>query len=100
MKGGKHMEKNSPRKAPRNTGTETPLAVSRRAAGLTQAQLAELLGVPYRTIQSWELGVRKPPEYVERLILEKLANLCKAGAKISDTNRCPFCGQEMERPEA
>jgi transcriptional regulator with XRE-family HTH domain len=40
--------------------------------GLTQKQLAELLGVPFRTIQNWEGGQRKCPDYVERLILDKL----------------------------
>lgn len=59
-------------KKPRNTGTETPLAIERRAAGLTQQQLADLLGVPLRTIQHWESGTRTPSEYVLQLVLEKL----------------------------
>ena len=37
--------------------------------GLTQHQLSELTGIPFRTIQNWETGQRKCPEYVERLLL-------------------------------
>lgn len=40
--------------------------------GLTQHQLANLTGIPFRTIQNWEGGQRKCPDYVERLVLEKL----------------------------
>lgn len=54
---------------------------ARVAAGLTQQQAAEVLGVPYRTFQSWELGQRKPPEYVERLIIEKLQRLAAESKK-------------------
>ena len=41
--------------------------------GLTQSQLANITGIPFRTIQNWEGGQRKCPDYVEKLILEKLA---------------------------
>ena len=40
--------------------------------GLTQHQLSEITGVPFRTIQNWEGGKRKCPEYVEKMILDKL----------------------------
>lgn len=40
--------------------------------GLTQHQLAEITGVPFRTIQNWEGGQRKCPDYVEKMILDKL----------------------------
>lgn len=40
--------------------------------GLTQEQLSNLVGVPVRTIQNWESGIRKCPGYVEKMILEKL----------------------------
>ena len=29
---------------------------------------AELLGIPKRSIENWESGVSKPPEYLVRLI--------------------------------
>ena len=40
--------------------------------GLTQHQLAEITGVPFRTIQNWEGGQRKCPDYVEKMIIDKL----------------------------
>ena len=39
---------------------------------LTQTQFGALFGIPLRTIQEWELGRRKPPEYVENMIMEIL----------------------------
>lgn len=38
----------------------------------TLAELAEYLKVPYRTLQSWWLGERKPPMYTENMINDKL----------------------------
>ena len=37
-------------------------------------ETAELLNAPYRTVQNWFDGTRKPPEWVERLVIEKLEN--------------------------
>lgn len=45
---------------------------ARKKHGLTQGQLAALTGIPFRTIQNWEGGQRKCPEYVERMLLDKL----------------------------
>ena len=36
---------------------------------LTQQQLSELTGIPLRTLQNWEGGQRKCPEYVIKLLL-------------------------------
>lgn len=36
--------------------------------GLTQKQLSEITGIPERTIQNWEGGQRKCPEYVENMV--------------------------------
>lgn len=40
----------------------------RKRAGLTQAAFSVLLGIPRRTIQNWEGGQRKCPDYVVALI--------------------------------
>lgn len=48
------------------------LKEARLAAGLTQKQMSDAFGIPLRTIESWESGVRNPPEYVKKLIVEKL----------------------------
>lgn len=46
--------------APRNTGNSSPITRARMAAGLTQAQLAEKIGVLPQQIGSWERGERNP----------------------------------------
>lgn len=38
--------------------------------GLSIKEASEKTGVPYRTLQNWANGSRKPPEYVERLITQ------------------------------
>lgn len=43
--------------------------------GLTQKQLSEVTGIPFRTIQNWEGGQRKCPDYVEKLLIFYLENL-------------------------
>ena len=48
---------------------------ARQAAGLSQAKMATILEIPKRTIESWETGERKPPAYVEKLIIEKLMQM-------------------------
>lgn len=48
---------------------------ARQEAGLTQKQVYELIGVPIRTLQNWEAGIRICPQYVENLIVEKLLSM-------------------------
>ncbi len=43
-----------------------------KQTNLTQTQFGELFGIPMRTIQEWEGGSRKPPEYVINMIEELL----------------------------
>lgn len=50
---------------------------ARLAAGLTQQQMSDLLEIPKRTIEDWERGIRTPPAYVEKLIVDKLNNISK-----------------------
>jgi len=50
---------------------------ARREAGLTQQEMSDLLKIPKRTIENWESGSRKPSEWAERLIIEKLKSLVK-----------------------
>lgn len=50
---------------------------ARIAANLTQQQMSDFLGIPKRTIEDWESGTRKPPEYVERLVVEKLNSIAQ-----------------------
>lgn len=48
---------------------------ARLKAGLTQARMSELLEIPKRTIGDWETGTRKPPAYVEKLIVRELERI-------------------------
>lgn len=43
----------------------------RKKAGMTQVRFAEKYGIPKRTLESWEMGERTPPEYIVNL-LEKI----------------------------
>lgn len=40
----------------------------RSATGLSQVAFAKEYGIPRRTIENWESGERKPPEYVITLL--------------------------------
>lgn len=48
--------------------------VIREESGMNRKVFSEWLGIPYRTMQEWELGRRMMPEYVLRLIAYKVAN--------------------------
>ena len=48
---------------------------ARNQVGFTQKQGQELKGIPVRTLQNWEAGVRKCPDYIERLVVEKILQL-------------------------
>ena len=48
---------------------------ARLAAGLTQQSMSDLLHIPKRTIEEWDGDRRKPPVWVEMLVLDKLKSL-------------------------
>lgn len=43
--------------------------------GLTLKKTAELIGAPYRTIQNYWSGERRPPAWLERLIIKEIESL-------------------------
>ena len=49
----------------------------RELSGMNRKNFSEWLGIPYRTMQEWELGRRVMPEYVLRLIAYKVQNELK-----------------------
>lgn len=57
----------------------TTIKEARLNAGLTQQRMSEVFGIPKRTIENWEAGTRKPPAYVEKLVIRELK-------RISDEN--------------
>ena len=44
----------------------------RTASGMSQSQFAEYFGIPLDTLQNWEQGRRKCPDYLLDLIEYKL----------------------------
>ena len=50
----------------------------RTQLGDTQSEFAGRYGIPFRTVQDWEAGIRKPPEYLikllERRVREDMVN--------------------------
>lgn len=49
----------------------------RKSAGLTQKEFSELFGIPIDTVKHWDSGRRNPPEWAEKLIIEKLETMKK-----------------------
>ena len=61
-----------------------PIRALRAETGLTQAGFSAALGIPRRTLQSWEMGERECPAYVIDLIAFRIKhdmNLRKNGDK-------------------
>lgn len=44
----------------------------RKRTGMNRREFAEYFEIPYRTVQEWELGNRKMPEYLLRLMKYKI----------------------------
>ncbi len=44
----------------------------RKGTGMNRREFAEYFEIPYRTIQEWELGNRRMPDYLLRLMLYKI----------------------------
>lgn len=47
----------------------------RKAAGLTQFEVEDKIGVPRRTLEKWERGKSIPPHYVLWLLLKELREI-------------------------
>lgn len=45
----------------------------RKQTGMNRKQFAEYFGIPYRTLQDWELGNRQMPDYLLRLMVYKIS---------------------------
>ena len=74
----------------------------RELSGMTRPEFAKYFCIPYRTVQSWELGDRSCPKYVLRLIEYKLrkeniikdlirADIEKHAADVVAVVRCKDC---------
>ncbi len=60
----------------------------RTQTGMNRKDFSEHLGIPLRTIEDWEAGRRKPPEYIPRLIAYQLMyeKMMKKIEEASDEN--------------
>jgi len=48
------------------------LVALRKSVRMNKRQFSEYFGIPYRTFQDWELGTRRMPEYLFRLIAYRI----------------------------
>ncbi len=48
---------------------------ARKEIGMSRAEMSRRMGIPIRTLESWSAGVRKCPEWTERLILDELKRI-------------------------
>lgn len=46
----------------------------RESCGMSRPQFAEYFGIPYRTVQNWELGLRECNDYLLNLMQYKIEN--------------------------
>lgn len=44
----------------------------RESVNMNRKEFSEHTGIPVRTLEDWEAGRRKPPEYIPRLIAYQL----------------------------
>ena len=44
----------------------------REETGMNRSAFARYFGIPYRTVQDWELGNRRVPDYLLRLMAYKI----------------------------
>lgn len=54
---------------------------ARVKTGMNRKEAAQLLEMPYRTLENWENGVNYPAPYIERLIIKELEEYSPADAK-------------------
>ena len=53
-------------------GLREELIEMRAKTGMNRKEFSYYFGIPYRTVQDWELGNRQMPDYLLRLMAYKL----------------------------
>lgn len=53
-------------------GSRESLIDLRKSIGMNRREFAEYFEIPYRTVQEWELGNRKMPDYLLHLMAYKV----------------------------
>lgn len=46
----------------------------RESTGMSLTEFSKYFGIPYRTVQNWELNIRQCPDYLLKLMEYKLLN--------------------------
>jgi DNA-binding transcriptional regulator YiaG len=46
----------------------TEILIKRVERGYTRRQLADIIGVSHRTVESWEYGIRRPSKSAQKLL--------------------------------
>ena len=54
---------------------------ARKTLGLTQLKVRDLLGIPTRTQQGWELGERSPAPWLEDMIIREYERIAEESSK-------------------
>ena len=77
------------------------LKTLREDTGMNRRQFAEYFGIPYRTIQDWELGNRRMPEYLLRLMMykaekEKMLEEAQVQEEIQDQVEAPIQEEQKQ----
>lgn len=54
---------------------------ARKARGMSRKDVSRKLGIPYRSLENWEKGLSKCPDYVEQLVV---AEILRGGKKMTD----------------
>ena len=49
-----------------------PIRYAREQTGMSIKELADYLGAPYRTVQDWNAGLKRPPRWCEQLVFDKI----------------------------
>ena len=57
------------------------LKQARAETGLSQQGVADQMMIPKRTVQKWEIEAATPPEYVQRFVLNELAEIANRKAR-------------------
>ena len=56
---------------------ENKIKETRKALGLTQVAIKDLLGIPTRTQQDWEGGRRTPAPWLEEMVIREYRRVSK-----------------------
>jgi predicted nucleotidyltransferase len=75
---------------------ETTLKTERIRAGLSQRQMSKELGIPIRTIENWDMGIRRPAPWIEKLVRDRLILLAKERKSIKDKEHGIYSLREIK----